>query len=102
VSFKRVYFFYRFERSVKPERSSFQVPSSTRFVSFNAFSRALSFSGCSQLQQEIARYERMLQDLHAELLQVRDAEKEQKIWDLQRNLTQLKREVCLDTCQHCV
>lgn len=46
------------------------------------------------IEEELGRQEAVLNNLHAELNSgVRDEEKEEKLWEIQRVVTQLKRKV---------
>lgn len=46
------------------------------------------------IEEELGRQENVLNNLHAELnTGVRDEEKEEKLWEIQRVVTQLKRKV---------
>lgn len=48
----------------------------------------------SAIEEELGKQENVLNNLHAELnTGVRDQEKEEKLWEIQRVVTQLKRKV---------
>lgn len=48
----------------------------------------------SAIEEELGKQENILNNLHAELnTGVRDPEKEEKLWEIQRVVTQLKRKV---------
>ena len=49
----------------------------------------------SAIQEELIKQESLLDQLHTELQQVKDTEKEERLWEVQRVVTQLKRKVCI-------
>lgn len=49
----------------------------------------------SAIAEELCKQENVLNNLHAELNSgIRDQDKEEKLWEIQRVVTQLKRKVC--------
>ena len=54
----------------------------------------------SSLEEELHKQESLLTQLHQELLGVKDSEKEDKLWEVQRVVTQLKRKVRVSEWGH--
>ena len=45
------------------------------------------------LEEELRKQESLLSKLHEDLMKVKDADKEEQLWEVQRVVTQLKRKV---------
>jgi len=57
----------------------------------------------SQLEEELAKQESLLNALHEELNSgVKDPEKEEQLWEVQRVVTQLKRKVIILSYDHII
>ena len=47
----------------------------------------------SAIEEELHKQESLLNQLHEDLMKVKDARKEEQLWEVQRMVTQLKRKV---------
>lgn len=50
------------------------------------------------IEEELKKQESLLNHLHEELMKVKDMEKEEQLWEVQRVVTQLKRQVKMHCC----